>query len=375
MENSKTDDDTLFYKTIQPNTLSFVNTTQKFNNKEYATVLKSYLNDKSSTIIHELFHLLQFKFRTFNGEAINYLDETDARISLRLEYKALKNALNSAIGKKDIEEVKSYLKDAVIFRKERQNKHREYLQKELEIETLEGMANYTGFVLSSYENKYEKAISEINERERAETYTRPFPYATGVAYGLLFDYLNIEWKKGLDKIYNFANIYENQVLQSTLKINKKIVKQAKQRNNFDEIYKQEKQREKEQRKLITYYTNLLIKQPILKVAILDFDNYGRTFNMNGTITLKDIGVVYSSIKGTDKSDGKNFGDFSTLKGKDRLGVAGILSYEKNGKNYFVFPLPMTIKDSKVIGEFYKIELNSNWKVKKCENGNMEIIEK
>lgn len=325
--------------------------------------------------IHELFHLLQFKFRTFNGEAIDYLDETNARILLRLEYKALKNALNTVINKKGVEEVKAYLKDAIIFRKERQNKYRKYLQKELEIETLEGMANYTGIVLSSYKNKHKKAISEINERERAETYTRPFPYATGVAYGLLLDYLNIEWKNGLDKIYNFADIYENKVLQSKLKINKKIVEQAKQRNNFDEIYKQEKQREKEQRKLITYYTNLLIKQPTLKVVILDFDNYGRTFNMNGTITLKDIGVVYSSIKGTDKSDRKNFGDFSTIKGKDRLGVAGILSYEKNGKNYFAFPLPIKIEGSKIIGEFYEIELNSNWKVKKHKDENMEIIEK
>lgn len=71
------------------------------------------------------------------------------------------------------------MKDAVIFRKERQQQYSKYLNDELEIETLEGLANYTGFVLSSYDNKYEKAIEEINQREEAKTYTRPFPYATG----------------------------------------------------------------------------------------------------------------------------------------------------------------------------------------------------
>ncbi|MBK5193388.1 MAG: hypothetical protein JJE07_09260 [Flavobacteriaceae bacterium] len=373
LSNSQTDDNTLYYKTMEPNTLVFVNTTQKYEGKEYATVLSNYLNDKSSTIIHELFHLLQFKFRKFNGDAIAYLDETNARILLRLEYEALRNALKAINENKGTDEVKSYLKDAVILRKERQKQYSKYLNAELEIETLEGLANYTGFGLSTYENKYDKAISEINQREEAETYTRPFPYAKGPAYGLIFDHLNVKWRNGLDKIYNFAEIYETKVNKSKLKISKKTLEQAKTSNNFDEINKQETAREEHQNKLIAYYTDLLINKPTLKVAISDFDNYGRSFNMNGTLTLKDKGIVYSSIRGRDKSDGKNFGSFSTIEGKDELGKSGILSYKENGTTYFVFPLPTKITDTKVIGEFYEIELNTNWKLVKKDDGNMEII--
>ena len=61
------------------------------------------------------------------------------------------------------------------------------------------------------------AISEINQREQAQTYTRPFPYATGPAYGLIFDYLKINWKTGLDTIYNFLKIYETKYLQKDIK--------------------------------------------------------------------------------------------------------------------------------------------------------------
>jgi len=373
LSNSLTDDDTLYYKTMESNTLVFVNTTQKYEGKEYATVLSNYLKDYSSTIIHELYHLLQFQFRKFNGDAIAYLDETNARILLRLEYAALRNSLKAINENKGTDEVKSYLKDAVTFRKERQKQYSKYLNAELEIETLEGLANYTGFVLSTYENKHEKAISEIDQREEAETYTRPFPYATGSAYGLIFDYLNINWKNGLDKVYNFAEIYETKVSKSKLKISKKAFDQAKARNNFEEINKQETAREELQNKLISYYTELLINKPTLKVAITDFDNYGRSFNMNGTLKLKDKGIVYSSIRGRDKSAGKNFGNFSTIEGKDELGKAGVLSYEENGITYFVFPLPTGITDTKIIGDFFEIELNPNWKTVKKNDGNMEIV--
>ncbi|MBL0739493.1 hypothetical protein JI750_21560 [Flavobacterium sp. GN10] len=374
LPNSKTDNGILYSKIMEPNSLVFVNTTQKYEGKEYATVLNNYLDDKSATIIHELFHLLQMKSRKFNGNPIEYLDETNARILLRLEYQALKNALKAIIEKRKIDEIKNYLKDAVIFRKERQQQYSKYLNDELEIETLEGLANYTGFVLSSYDNKYEKAIEEINQREEAKTYTRPFPYATGPAYGLLFDYLNITWRNSLDKIYNFNDIYEVMILKSKLTITNKRLELAKSRNNFDKINKQEITQAEEQKKLISYYTDLLINKPTLKVALADIDHYGRTFNMNGTLTLKDNGIVYSSIKGRDKS-GNNFGNFTTIDGKNQLGKAGILSYDKDGKTYFVFPVPFKIEDQKITNEFYEIELNPDWKIVKQNDGNMEIVRK
>jgi len=371
--NSKTDNNTLYYKTMEPNTLAFVNTTQKYTEKEYATVLSNYLNDSSSTVIHELFHLLQSKFRKFRGDAIPYLDETNARILLRLEFQALRNALKAINENRGSAEVKIYLKDAVKFRKVRQKQYSKYLNNELEIETLEGLANYTGFVLSGFENKYEKAISEIDKREESETYTRSFPYATGPAYGFIFDHLNIDWKNGLYKIYNFAEIYENKVNKSELGINKKTLEQAKLRNNFDAIRQQETEREERQKKLITYYTDLLINKPTLKVAIADLKSYGRSFNMNGTLILNK-GTVYSSIKGRDLSKGKNFGNFSTIEGKNKLGEAGILSYTENATTFFVFPLPTEITETKIKGEFYEIELNPNWKLIKKIDWNMEIVE-
>ena len=372
LQDCKTRDSIIYYKKIPKNTLGFSNAAQKYNGKEYAVVLTNYLDDKSSTIIHELFHILQNKQISLNGNPITYFDNYDAREWLRLEYQSLKNALNAINLNKEKSEIEKYITDALLFRKIRQSKYKEYLQKEIEIETSEGLANYTGFILSTYTNKYEKAISEINQREQAQTYTRPFPYATGPAYGLIFDYLKINWKIGLDTTYNFLKIYETKYLKNEIKINDKILKLAQQRNNYKEIHQQELDRKIKNEKIIKHYSDIFIQSPTLTVKLVD-SLYGRTFDMNGTIVLKDKGIVFSMIKGVDGSK-NNFGNFSTIKGKEKLGVSGVL-YSFDG-TVFTFPKPIEIEKNRIIGKYYEIELNEGWVVIKMnEKGDLEIVKK
>lgn len=370
--DGKTNDSILYYKKIPDNTLGFSNAAQKYNQKEYAVVLTNYLNDSSATIIHELFHILQHKHISLNGNPIQYLDNYDAREWLRLEFQALKNALGAINENKNKSEIEKYVSDALVFRKSRQSKYKEFFQNEIEIETSEGLANYTGFVLSNFANKYDKAISEINQREQAQTYTRPFPYATGLAYGLIFDYLKIDWKVGLDTTYNFLNIYEQKYLNRKINTDNSNIKLAQERNNYKEIHKQELDRKVKNEKIMQYYSEIFIQKPTLKVQLSD-SLYGRTFDMNGTIILKDNGIVYSMIKGVDNSK-NNFGNFSTIKGKEKLGVSGVLM-SFDGKNY-TFPLPLNIEKNKIIGEYYIIELNEGWEVVKInKKGDMKIIKK
>jgi hypothetical protein len=139
--DSKTDDNVLYYAKLPANTLSPSNSAQDFKGKKYAVVLTTYLSDNSSTIIHELFHILQYRHILLNGNPINYLDSYDAREWLRLEYQALRNCLNAIDSPKSIDTITQYLNDAMLYRKLRQQKYTESLTAEIEIETSEGMAN------------------------------------------------------------------------------------------------------------------------------------------------------------------------------------------------------------------------------------------
>jgi|GEM_PF-1170951 len=361
-------DSLLFYKPVTDNSLSFTNTTQPFEGEEYATVVLHSVADSSATIIHELFHLVHLQDQTLRADPVTYLDEYEARVLLRLEYQALRNALD-AIDQNTQHQIEQFIQDAFLFRKERQSKYKEHLQVELELETVEGLANYTGIVLSRYKNKYQQAIKEIDFRESAETYTRPFPYATGPAYGLIFDYLKLDWRVGFSEVYNFLNIYETLFLKQPLEFSQADMDSARLRNNFIKIDREEQERRAEQQRLTNFYVDLFYNKPTLRVPVPK--GYSMTFNMNGTMTLDEADIVYSWLKGK-AADESQFGSFSTLPGKDQLGSGGILSIAEH--NELVFPAPKQI-DGNIVSSFnYEMTLNDGWKIETVnDNGDMRII--
>lgn len=356
---------------MEPKVFSQTNSVQTYEGESYATVLTSYLNDSSATLIHELFHVLHGRHKKLLGDPVNYLDNADAREWLRLEFQALRQALQSAsAGNKTT--VVQYLNDALVFRRQRHEKYADALDGELQIETLEGLANYTGLALSAYPDLYARAIKEINSREEASTYTRPFPYATGPAYGLLFDYLALPWRTGLDHVYDFLQIYETLYNKRPVYADARTIKQARKRNNYDAIHRQELARKQEHDRQVAFYTDMLVTRPVLRVAI-GSDQYSRSFDMNGTLVLGTWGMVYSGITGTDGS-GNNFGNFSILPDKAALGQTGILG-AFDGR-HFTFPLPFRTEGNRLIGDWYVIELNAGWQVQQVnEKGDMEIVKR
>jgi hypothetical protein len=369
--DSKTIDSVVFFREIPANTLALTNSVQKFEGEDYATVLTNYLSDSSSTIIHELFHSVQNKKIRLFGLPINYLDEYDAREWLRLEYQALRNCLNAINSKSARNTILLYANDAFTYRKIRQTKYKSFLKEETEIETSEGLASYTGYKLSTYPNLYEIAIKGINERERANTYTRPFAYATGLSYGLIFDFLGLDWRHGLNQVYNFLDIYETLFLKDSLTVPAAGLAAMNERSNYRQIHLEEEARKAIAEKNLAYYNDLFFVKPSLSVRLKD-SLYGTSYDMNSTLVFKDKGIVFPRISGTDGS-GNNFGNFKTLPEKEGLGVSGVLNSMAEKK--FYFPLPIKVEGNKIIGETYQIDLKDGWIVRTVNaKGDLEIVE-
>ena len=114
---------------------------------------------------------------------------------------------------------------------------------------------------------------------------------------MIFDHLKISWKTGLDKVYNFLEIYETQYLKKQIRVSERVVKKAKARNNYDEIHKQELARKVTYEKRLEFYKDLLITKPTLQVTLVS-KGYSMSFDMNGTIALRilELSTVASKEK-------------------------------------------------------------------------------
>lgn len=371
-ENSLTKDSLLYYFQFPENTFGYSNSVQEYDGKKYATLLFDYIKQGVSTTVHELFHTIQFRHRAFHGTAIVYLDNYDAREWMSLEFQALQNCLSGISRQQEASIVKQYLADAMIFRKIRQSKYPSYTTAETEIETLEGLADYTAYTLASPDRKYDIAISKLRSISKGSTYTRNFAYPAGLAYGLIFDHLSIKWRNGIDTIYNFLYIYEKNVLRKSLRTKGKVLLSALKRNDYAQIKAIEAERKAQREKKLAYFRRKFLESPSLKVTLLDGD-YMRTSDADRTFVLDSVGVVYTDIfVGSDYKD-LNFGNFKLLTDIKKENEIACVLESFNGRTY-TFPTPFTVEKSIIKGDFYQIELKQGWTVKKINpKGDYEIL--
>ncbi len=362
-------DDKLYYKTVDDLTLLHTNTNQVFEGEKWAIVQNEDVTiaDSCQTIIHELFHLFHLNQINLSGNIVEYLDDYRARILLRSEFEALRNCLKS-IQLNDDSLAKEYLRDAIYFRAQREQIFEEFNHFALELETLEGLASYTGYKLSAHTDLYNLAIFELNGRER-KGLNRSFAYATGLAYGLIFDYFKIKWRSELNHIYSFANIYNSQ--KRSLRPDKFDIEEIKKRNKYYEIEQQEIKIKESNDSIRAYYKNMLVDQPTLIVKRDTSDKtYLMSYDMNSTFTFGESGIIYSNISSSSVNP-EVFGNFKTI-GDTKIGKSGILITSNFDK--LTFPKPLKIEGNIITGEYYEIELNKDWRVKALDNkGNLEII--
>lgn len=362
-------DSILYYKKIPEKTILHSNTNQQFENEKWAIVQNYDItpSDSCQTPIHELFHLFHSKQINIAGNIVEYLDDYRARILLRSEFEALRNCIKS-IQKNNEIEATIFLSDAIYFRTQRENLFKKQNHYALELETLEGLASYTGFKLSAHKDLYRMAILELNGRENPTGLNRSFAYATGLAYGLIFDHFSIQWRTDLKHIYSFSDIYKKQKVVTQIK--GKNIEEIKKRNKYYLIEEEEITRKIKTDSISVFYKNMFVNQPILFVKRDTADKtYYMSFDMNSTFTLGKKGIVYSEIS-SSSTNPLVFGNFKTT-GETSIGKTGILITSNFDK--LTFPKPINVKDNIITGENYIIELNKGWAVKQIDKkGNLEI---
>ncbi len=176
----------------RPRALGYANTALGWGDEVWSTYVWSMVprddeGHRGRLLMHELFHRVQrdLDLMTPNGDN-SHLDTLEGRYWLQLEWRALARALGTTGEQKT-----QAIADALRFRVQRRSLFPDFATSEQYDEIREGLAQYTGTVLSTPDQRAASAdaLQQLYDTEKQPSFVRTFAYTSGAAYGVLLDHL------------------------------------------------------------------------------------------------------------------------------------------------------------------------------------------
>ena len=339
------------YTGVLPNEINIANTAFDWNGKRWTMVklpLPIDYNERLNLLTHELFHRIQpeIGFANLFQNSCDHLDKIDGRLYLKLELEALKMAL---VTDNEIEE-QEHIKNALLFRAYRYQLFPNAKENENLLELNEGLAEYTGTILSDRNNQdlkthYIQAIERLYENP---TFVRSFAYRTIPVYGYYMKQKDETWNLNISEKMNLTD-YISDFFNISVPVNlEDSIFQIRERYNYVQINDYEIKRDDKQKEIIAELDKIFQEKPIL---VIPFQNMNISFNPGNLIPYRDLGTVYPYLRITD-----DWGILTAEKGA---------LVDKNWGNVIVSE-PKKITDKIIEGDGWKLELNKDWQLTKIK---------
>jgi hypothetical protein len=345
--------DGVFVGTVPPE-LGVANTATKWAGVEWTMVMwpvPQYKQPRMRLMVHECFHRVQAQIGLEGKDAQNgHLDSLEGRIWLEMEWRALEHAFWQ-----QGEERQRDVADALYFRNYRRSLFRAAAANEDALEMNEGLAEYTGFQLSTSSSEEYAVIVAAWLRAaptRTPSYGRSFAYTSGPAYGGLLDVANANWRTGLTPATNLgkllAQAYGVQVPVAAA-LNKTEALRRAERYDGSEVVAIETEREAKHQARVAAARKAFVDSPVLVLPVGQEFNY--TFDPNAVLALDDKLTLYEGeIQVTDA-----WGLLKTTEGA--LFVSSNRGFER-----VQVPAPADVSKAPLTGKGWTLELKPQWQV-------------
>jgi hypothetical protein len=349
-----------------PEELGVANTATKWAGVEWTMVmwpLPQYKQPRMRLMLHECFHRVQGQIGLQPKDAQNgHLDSLGGRIWLQMEWRALEHALWQ-----QGEERKRDVADAIYFRYYRRSFFpAAATNNENALEMNEGMAEYTGFQLStSSPEEYAVAVAAWlrSAPTRTPSYSRSFAYSSGPAYGGLLDaavlprgvralHMRKDWRTSLTPSTDLGELLARAYMlkvPSAAALNKAEAMHRAERYDGGEVVAMEKEREEEHQARVAAVQKLFVDGPVLMLPVGSEFNY--TFDPNAVLALDDkLTLCEGNIQVSDA--------WGLLKTTE-----GALFLRENGRIVRVqVPAPTDASKTPLEGKGWTLELKPHWQV-------------
>jgi len=294
--------------------------------------------------IHSLFHCFQEAAGIISaGFNTNNMDEKEARLWIKLEWKALRKALNS-----QGEERQLAIRDALIFRGSNRELYQKYANDETRFETYEGLATFTYTMLcTNSPGEFKSRLFENLERVYSmQSYARSYGFIHGALYASLlcdkgFDFQKIKTDDfdlggAVKELYNIELPVICRDVAGSLAVN----------YDIDAINKEEEQHLSDIKERIHKQISTFTEKP---VVFLELESPYFDFEPEDIHSFDTLGTLYSSMRVSD-----NWGKLTVDKG-------GCL-VSNNFKYLRITAKGFKEEKNRISGEGWHLILNNDWEL-------------
>jgi hypothetical protein len=341
-----------FFVGVLPDEVGLANTAFEWSGTEWAMVLLPLPEDEKALralLLHESWHRLQddlaLPMRACDN---NHLENTWARIWMRLEWRALIHAL------KVEDQSLAALEDALQFRKQRHDLFPGSAQQEACLELNEGLAEYTGLRAALGEEAVCAVIQKLEAADERERFVRSFAYFSGPAYGLLLDNLSPGWRDELGLRKDLAHLAAQALPNWTPDVSS--VEERAEVYGYREIRDHEQRLEHERSRRLATLRERLVDHPGLVVPLEDME---MEFDPNKVVGLAPHGTVYLTLTIRD-----SWGRLKATQGALIASDFGSLAVPGN---------LVVVEQRVVVGDSWRLELADGWELEANDVGPAVVI--
>lgn len=297
--------------------------------------------------IHSLVHCMQEKLE-IDPERFNnrHMNEKNARMWLKLEWRALKNALST-----EGEERYLAVRDALIFRGARHEAYPDYIYEETRFENYEGLPtfSYTLLCTASKEEQTKRLIDGIDYY-----YNLNFGYNYGFIHGALYAYLLYDKGFRLNSVTSDSTdlgVLTAELYNITMPdILRDVAGSIAINYDIESIQQEEIERQKRIKEASNKRLSAYTEKP---VVFFDLESPSFGFEPDALNSLDTLGTIYSSLRVSD-----NWGKLIV----EETGC--LVSY--NLKEIRVPAKGIKISKSHIRGEGWELILTDTWELVKTD---------
>lgn len=294
--------------------------------------------------IHSLFHRFQESEGIIpSGYNTNNMDEKEARLWIKLEWKALRKAINSEGEARQLS-----IRDALIFRGSNRELYHKFANDENRFETYEGLATFTYLLLCSTtsEEFKTKLFENLDRIYSMQSYSRSYGSIHGALYATLLHDKGFEIRSIRTDTFDLGNAVKNIYNIELPPVCRDVAGSLAVNYNIDVIHKEEEKRLADIRESIHKQISTFTEKP---VVFIELESPYFDFEPEDIHSLDTLGTLYNTIRVSD-----SWGKLTVDKG-------GCL-VSNNFKYIRITAKGFKEEKNRISGEGWHLLLNNDWEL-------------